>query len=212
MLLASGMQNLLHKPNETNLYFKGTFNREDNLFTNQFNIALNLKAATSVFDNVGNFKKFAIIPTGTTQRIMYKLGCFKFIGLNKRFLGFNGRLDALDVARKEEALLTGLVEKVEVQPDGEEIITKHKREDMPFVVADLTGFLCAFSNCFKASETRLAGLKQQGETLLLTYDTKEAELTNEKLQISVYDIPKGRELVWGESDVCGALSELNLKV
>ena len=125
-----------------------------NQFPNQFNIALNREAAKCIFSKVDDFAKFIIVPTHTTQALKYNLA--ELIpgsgrAYEKRFLGFNCRLDPMKLAT------------------GESTITDFPNK---VILADLTALFCAFSSGFKGStlEKSFFPLHPTAEQLVLTRD------------------------------------------
>ncbi|TPX09735.1 uncharacterized protein E0L32_009074 [Thyridium curvatum] len=126
------LQQLLEKRNVTNkltcCFQAGTFNLANNLFSNQFNIAMNPNAAKQVFERVDQFRKFYVVPTDTTLDVKYSL---KGLGerdraLERRCLGFNYHVDPESLAQDDIRLA--------------------KCQPKDVVMADLTAFLCAIQS------------------------------------------------------------------
>ncbi|KAF5966605.1 hypothetical protein FBULB1_11573 [Fusarium bulbicola] len=79
----------------------GTLNLQDNIFKNQFNIALDTESASYVLHNTHLFRSFAAVPTYTSKAISFALNGLEeggFSSLAKWILCFNHRQDPLDVA------------------------------------------------------------------------------------------------------------------
>jgi hypothetical protein len=91
---------------------------------------MNSRAARNILQEYKLFEMLAVVPSDTTQRVQYELAalCLNNETLAKRFLGFNLRLEAMDVASREEPI--------------------KDLQGKSSVMADLTAFLCAFSTTF----------------------------------------------------------------
>ncbi|KAH7160678.1 hypothetical protein EDB81DRAFT_323034 [Dactylonectria macrodidyma] len=148
-----------------------------NLFPNQFNIALNPKAAKFVFDHYEEFAQFTVVPSHTAQGVKYPLSGLKKEGgtcLEKRFLGFNCLEDPLKIATKQVTLEKDYPEKICPMPD-------------------LTAFLCALSPGFGGSTLGYAQLDDLDGTFLFRphdsgipmYDIAEASSVKEEELVEV---------------------------
>ncbi|KAH8706414.1 hypothetical protein BGZ61DRAFT_388757 [Ilyonectria robusta] len=126
-----------------------------NLFPNQFNIALNPKAAKFVFDHFTAFSNFTVVPSHTAQGVKYPLAGLKKEGgtcLEKRFLGFNCLEDPLKIATRKVTLEQNYPDKICPMPD-------------------LTAFLCALSPGFGGSTLGYAQLDDYDGTFIFRPDT-----------------------------------------
>lgn len=81
------------------------------MFTDQFNIALNRKAAKEVFNGYKEFFDFTVVPSHTAQNVKYPALALKRVGgdcLTKRILLYNLGTEpmkiAMDVAKMSEQL------------------------------------------------------------------------------------------------------------
>lgn len=164
---------------------KGSLDLSANLFPNQFNIALNPKAAKSVFEHFRQFAKFTAVPSHTAQNIKYPLNSLVEEGgrsLERKILGFNCHADPVKIAMEQVTLSRDHAGKASPMPD-------------------LTSFLCELQPGYMGAITRYARVVQQGETLLFEPDSA---------GIPMYDIEKSTELgvhelgeVWGSPETKG---------
>ncbi|KAG7424351.1 hypothetical protein Forpi1262_v014518 [Fusarium oxysporum f. sp. raphani] len=72
----------------------GSCDMSANLFSNQFNIALNQRAAKTVLNQYKEFADFTVVPSHTAQSIAYSALGLQRVGghcIEKRILGFNCR-------------------------------------------------------------------------------------------------------------------------
>ncbi|KAF5684739.1 hypothetical protein FCIRC_3822 [Fusarium circinatum] len=105
----------------------GSCDMSANLFSNQFNIALNQQAAKIVLSRSEEFAEFTVVPSHTAQSIKYSALGLKQQGghcIEKRILGFNCHEDPIKIVKNQVSL--------EKNYPG-------KTYSMP----DLTSFLCA---------------------------------------------------------------------
>ena len=152
-----------------------------NLFSNQFNIALNPDAARFVFANFRQFEKFTVVPSHTAQSVKYSLAGLAKAGggdLAKRCLGFNCREDPIKIAKKQ----------VTLEKD-------HPGKACP--MPDLTTFLCALSPGFSGARLSYVQVDERGEAILFR---EEAD------GIPMYDIKEG--LTLGEEETIALLNSL----
>ncbi|KAI8648916.1 hypothetical protein NCS56_01508500 [Fusarium sp. Ph1] len=85
----------------------GTCDLALNLFPNQFNIALNPKAAEFVFEHFRDFADFVAVPSHSAQNAQYSLVGLKKEGgltMERRCLGFNCGEEPLKMARNQVSL------------------------------------------------------------------------------------------------------------
>ncbi|RYC81888.1 hypothetical protein BFJ63_vAg15235 [Fusarium oxysporum f. sp. narcissi] len=85
----------------------GTLDLRENIFKNQFNIALDTKSADYVLQNPQLFRSFAAVPTHTSKSISFSLDRLEesgFSSLAKWILCFNHRQDPLNVAERNVTL------------------------------------------------------------------------------------------------------------
>lgn len=100
-----------------------------NLFSNQFNIALNQQAAKTVLGRSAEFAEFTVVPSHTAQSIKYSaLGLKKYGGhcIEKRILGFNCHEDPIKIVTNQVSL-------------------EQNYPDKAYSMPDLTSFLCALA-------------------------------------------------------------------
>ncbi|KAJ0136969.1 Uncharacterized protein HZ326_20045 [Fusarium oxysporum f. sp. albedinis] len=105
----------------------GSCDMSANLFSNQFNIALNQQAAKVVLSRSAEFAEFTVVPSHTAQSIKYSaLGLKKFGGhwIEKRILGFNCHEEPLKIVTDQVSL-------------------EQQYPDKVYPMPDLTSFLCA---------------------------------------------------------------------
>jgi hypothetical protein len=156
------------------------------LFSNQFNIALDLDAARFVLSNFHQFQSFVLVPTDATRSVMYSLAglCKEDPSLAKRFLGFNYHIDAMKLA-------TG-----EVTPDA--IVGRS------CAVPDLTAFLYAFSAGFKGLALGSASIMDKDDQLAMSRVSSGIpilEMQGPPLSLSDADIRR----IWSTLSVDGNL-------
>ncbi|KAF5699455.1 hypothetical protein FGLOB1_11374 [Fusarium globosum] len=112
----------------------GTLDLGDNIFKNQFNIALDRESACYVLDNPQLFRSFAAVPTHTSKQISFSLGGLerrRFSSLAKWILCFNHHQDPLDVA-KRKVTLAGQYSEVTIKlPDLAMILLRSNSEVYP---------------------------------------------------------------------------------
>ncbi|KLO80687.1 uncharacterized protein LW93_8931 [Fusarium fujikuroi] len=129
----------------------GSCDMSANLFSNQFNIALNEQAAKIVLGRSAEFAEFTVVPSHTAQSIKYSaLGLKKYGGhcIEKRILGFNCHEDPIKIVTNQVSL-------------------EQNYPDKAYSMPDLTSFLCALApdqlgpklECIEVDE-------QEGGTLL----------------------------------------------
>ncbi|KAL6355079.1 hypothetical protein LRP88_11556 [Fusarium phalaenopsidis] len=85
----------------------GTCDLALNSFPNQFNIALNPKAAEFVFEHFRDFADFVVVPSHSAQNARYSLVGLKKEGgptMERRCLGFNCGEEPLKMARNQVSL------------------------------------------------------------------------------------------------------------
>ncbi|SPJ86830.1 uncharacterized protein FTOL_11855 [Fusarium torulosum] len=133
----------------------GTLNLADNIFTNQFNIALDRESAAYVLDKVLDkphcFRDFVAVPTHTSQSISFsfdKLEENGFSSLARWILCFNLREDPLKVA-EGNATLAG------------------QHRDVTIKLPDLAMILLVFGSRVYPSETSKFMVKTIGKESLL---------------------------------------------
>ncbi|KAL5583742.1 hypothetical protein FOVSG1_015093 [Fusarium oxysporum f. sp. vasinfectum] len=105
----------------------GTCDMSANLFSDQFNIALNQQAAKIVLSRHTEFAEFTVIPSHTVQSITYSALALKRAGgqcIEKRILGFNCHQDPVKIVTKQVSI-------------------EGQYSDKFFPMPDLTSFLCA---------------------------------------------------------------------
>ncbi|KAG5753508.1 hypothetical protein H9Q70_003851 [Fusarium xylarioides] len=105
----------------------GSCDMSVNLFSNQFNIALNQQAAKIVLSRSAEFAEFTVVPSHTAQSIKYSaLGLKKYGGhcIEKRILGFNCHEDPIKIVTNQVSL-------------------EQNYPDKTYSMPDLTSFLCA---------------------------------------------------------------------
>ncbi|KAL7755407.1 hypothetical protein ACKLNR_014505 [Fusarium oxysporum f. sp. zingiberi] len=120
----------------------GTLDLRENIFKNQFNIALDTKSADYVLQNPQLFRSFAAVPTHTSKSISFSLDRLEesgFSSLAKWILCFNHRQDPLNVAERN-VTLTGQYRDVTIKlPDLAMILLRfnsavYPREESKFMV------------------------------------------------------------------------------
>ncbi|KID59388.1 hypothetical protein MAN_10693, partial [Metarhizium hybridum] len=159
----------------------GSCDPSANLLPNQFNIALNLKAARFVFNHFTEFLDFTVVPSHSAQSTKYSLAGLKHEGgrcLERRVLGFNCREDPLKIAGKQ----------VTIEKD-------YPNQACP--MPDLTAFLCALIPGFNGSTLGYAQVDDDNGTLIFR---------RESSGIPMYDIMDNRSLT--ETEVVATLSSL----
>lgn len=150
-----------------------------NLFTNQFNVALNIPAAEYVFQHFTQFARFTVVPSHSAQAVKYQLtGLAKEGGpsLEKRILGFNCHEEPLRIASRSVTLQDDYTDKASPMPD-------------------LTSFMCELQPGFMGSTPGHVRLVHQGSTLLFERDEGGGEGA-----IPMCDIKDLRELAAWEVD------------
>ncbi|EXM12446.1 hypothetical protein FoTM2_013628 [Fusarium oxysporum f. sp. vasinfectum] len=135
----------------------GSCDMSANLFSNQFNIALNQQAAKIVLSRSAEFAEFTVVPSHTAQSIKYSaLGLKKFGGhwIEKRILGFNCHEEPLKIVTDQVSL-------------GQQF------PDKAYPMPDLTSFLCALVPGHMGSNPRYIEVdEQKGGTLLFKKSDK----------------------------------------
>jgi hypothetical protein len=144
-----------------------------NLFTNQFNVALNIPAAEYVFQHFTQFARFTVVPSHSAQAVKYKLTGLAREGghhLESRILGFNCHEEPLRIASREATLHDDYGAKSSPMPD-------------------LTSFMCELQPGFMGSTPGHVRLVHDGSTLLFKRDEGGGEGA-----IPMCDIKSSREL------------------
>ncbi|KAK2922429.1 hypothetical protein FoTM2_017785 [Fusarium oxysporum f. sp. vasinfectum] len=120
----------------------GSLDLRENIFKNQFNIALDTESAYYVLHNPQLFRSFAAVPTHTSKPISFSLDRLEesgFSSLAKWILCFNHRQDPLNVAERN-VTLTGQYRDVTIKlPDLAMILLRfnsavYPREESKFMV------------------------------------------------------------------------------
>ncbi|KAG4266684.1 hypothetical protein FPRO04_13204 [Fusarium proliferatum] len=107
----------------------GSCDMSANLFSNQFNIALNQQAANIVLSRSAEFAEFTVVPSHTAQSIKYQaLALKKHEGryLERWTLGLNCREDPVKVVTEQVSL-------------------EQHYPDKAYSMPDLASFLCALA-------------------------------------------------------------------
>ncbi|KAF5978997.1 hypothetical protein FCOIX_5565 [Fusarium coicis] len=105
----------------------GTCDMSANLFSNQFNIALNQEAAEIVLSRHAEFAEFTVVPSHTVQSIEYSALGLKHAGgrcMEKRILGFNCHQEPVKIVTNQVSI-------------------EGQYSDKFFRMPDLTSVLCA---------------------------------------------------------------------
>ncbi|KID97008.1 hypothetical protein MAJ_07013, partial [Metarhizium majus ARSEF 297] len=170
----------------------GSCDASVNLFPNQFNIALNPKAARFVLHHFTEFANFAVIPSHSAQNTKYSLAGLEHEGgrgLERRVLGFNCREDPLKIAE-------------------EQVTIGKDYPDRACPMPDLTAFLCTLIPGFGG--LTLAYVQVDDDNGTLTF-------RRESSGIPMYDIMENRSLkeaevvaIFSSLTVRGDMSELGL--
>ncbi|CAH0051848.1 unnamed protein product [Clonostachys solani] len=98
----------------------GTQDFSANLFPNQFNIGLNIEAASFVLREYKQFSSFTIVPSATAQSLKFSLVGLQKLGhdcLGKKMLGYNGKVEAKDIAAGDFTIEKDFPEKTASMPD-----------------------------------------------------------------------------------------------
>ncbi|KAL2682352.1 hypothetical protein Neosp_006802 [[Neocosmospora] mangrovei] len=128
----------------------GTCDLALNLFPNQFNIALNPKAATFVFEHFSDFADFVVVPSHSAQNAQYSLVGLKKEGgptMERRCLGFNCGEEPLKMARDQVSL-------------------DNNYPDKTAPMSDLTAFLYALKPGFGDAKQGYVQVENQKGTLI----------------------------------------------
>ncbi|KAJ9418314.1 hypothetical protein QL093DRAFT_2591617 [Fusarium oxysporum] len=135
----------------------GSCDMSANLFSNQFNIALNQQAAKIVLSRSAEFAEFTVVPSHTAQSIKYSaLGLKKFGGhcIEKRILGFNCHEEPVKIVTNQVSL-------------------EQQYPDKSYSMPDLTSFLCALVPGHMGSKPGYIEVdEQEGGTLLFKKSDK----------------------------------------
>ncbi|KAK7211052.1 hypothetical protein V2G26_018230 [Clonostachys chloroleuca] len=106
---------------KVNCYLQaGTQNFSANLFPNQFNIGLNIEAASLVLREYKQFASFAIVPSATAQSLKYSLVGLQRVGhdcLGKKILGYNAKVKAKDIALGDHTIEKDFPKETASMPD-----------------------------------------------------------------------------------------------
>ncbi|EXL64938.1 hypothetical protein FOPG_18816 [Fusarium oxysporum f. sp. conglutinans race 2 54008] len=128
-----------------------------NLFSNQFNIALNQQAAKIVLSRSAEFAEFTVVPSHTAQSIKYSALGLKQIGghcIEKRILGFNCHEEPLKVVTNQVSL-------------------DQQYSDKAYSMPDLTSLLCALDPGHMGSKPgHIEVDEQEGGTFLFKRSDK----------------------------------------
>ncbi|KAI8667594.1 hypothetical protein NCS56_00896500 [Fusarium sp. Ph1] len=128
----------------------GTCDLALNLFPNQFNIALNPKAAEFVFEHFRDFADFVVVPSHSAQNAQYSLVGLKKEGgptMERRCLGFNCGEEPLKMARNQVSL-------------------DKNYADRKAPMSDLTAFLYALKPGFGDAKQGYVQVENQKGTLI----------------------------------------------
>ncbi|KAF4336497.1 hypothetical protein FBEOM_9629 [Fusarium beomiforme] len=129
----------------------GSCDMSANLFSNQFNIALNQKAAKIVLSRHAEFAEFTVVPSHTAQSIKYSALGLQRVGghcIEKRILGFNCHQEPLKIVTNQVSI------------EGQYL-------DKFYPMPDLTSFLCALvPGHMGAKPGHIKIDEQEGGTLL----------------------------------------------
>ncbi|KAF6519915.1 hypothetical protein HZS61_016332 [Fusarium oxysporum f. sp. conglutinans] len=135
----------------------GSCDMSANLFSNQFNIALNQQAAKMVLSRSAEFAEFTVVPSHTAQSIKYSaLGLKKFGGhcIEKRILGFNCHEEPVKIVTNQ-------------------VLLEQQYPDKSYSMPDLTSFLCALVPGHMGSKPGYIEVdEQEGGTLLFKKSDK----------------------------------------
>ncbi|EMT62439.1 hypothetical protein ACKRZS_005299 [Fusarium odoratissimum] len=135
----------------------GSCDMSANLFSNQFNIALNQQAAKIVLSRSAEFAEFTVVPSHTAQSIKYSaIGLKKFGGhcIEKRILGFNCHEEPVKIVTNQVSL-------------------EQQYPDKAYSMPDLTSFLCALVPGHMGSKPGYIEVdEQEGGTLLFKKSDK----------------------------------------
>ncbi|KAJ0148749.1 Uncharacterized protein HZ326_8701 [Fusarium oxysporum f. sp. albedinis] len=135
----------------------GSCDMSANLFSNQFNIALNQQAAKIVLSRSAEFAEFTVVPSHTAQSIKYSaLDLKKFGGhcIEKRILGFNCHEEPVKIVTNQVSL-------------------EQQYPDKSYSMPDLTSFLCALVPGHMGSKPGYIEVdEQEGGTLLFKKSDK----------------------------------------
>ncbi|KAG9497036.1 hypothetical protein J7337_011825 [Fusarium musae] len=135
----------------------GSCDMSANLFSNQFNIALNQQAAKVVLGRSAEFAEFTVVPSHTAQSIKYSALALKKYGghcIEKRILGFNCHEDPIKIVTNQVSL-------------------EQNYPDKTYSMPDLTSFLCALVPDKTGSKLGYIEVdEQEGGTLLFKKSDK----------------------------------------
>lgn len=156
--------------------FKGSCDLSENLFPNQFNIQLNLKASRHVLKDLSNFKKFTAVPTHSAKSIKYAASDLKQAGgslIERRILGFSCREDPLKIAKGLITLDKNYPDKIVIMPD-------------------LTAFICALGLKHIRAETSFVRLNDTDDVLL--FEPINPAMDTDSTKIPIFDLKADRIL------------------
>ncbi|KAG4269041.1 hypothetical protein FPRO04_12318 [Fusarium proliferatum] len=135
----------------------GSCDMSANLFSNQFNIALNQQAAKIVLSRSTEFAEFTVVPSHTAQSIKYPALSLKKYGghcIEKRILGFNCHEDPIKIVTNQVSL-------------------EQNYPDKAYSMPDLTSLLCALAPDQLAPKPGYIEVdEQEGGTLLFKKSDK----------------------------------------
>ncbi|CAG9955981.1 unnamed protein product [Clonostachys rosea f. rosea IK726] len=98
----------------------GTQDFSANLFPNQFNIGLNIEAASFILKEYEQFASFAIIPSATAQSLKYSLVGLQRVGhkcLGKKILSYNAKVKAKDIVLGDHTIEKDFPNETASMPD-----------------------------------------------------------------------------------------------
>uniref|UniRef100_A0A8H7NI10 Uncharacterized protein n=1 Tax=Bionectria ochroleuca TaxID=29856 RepID=A0A8H7NI10_BIOOC len=114
----------------------GTQDFSANLFPNQFNIGLNIEAASLVLKEYKQFASFAIVPSATAQSLKYSLVGLQRVGhdcLGKKILGYNVKVQAKDIALGDHTIEKDFPTQTASMPDLTTFLCVLKGEELGVV-------------------------------------------------------------------------------
>ncbi|CAG9955487.1 unnamed protein product, partial [Clonostachys rosea f. rosea IK726] len=111
----------------------GTQDFAANLFTNQFNIGLNIEAASFVLREYKQFSSFTVVPSATAQCLRYSLAGLQRVGhecLGKKLLGYNAKVDAEHIASGKYSLEEQFPDEIALMPDLTTFLCVLKKKEL----------------------------------------------------------------------------------
>uniref|UniRef100_A0A0B7KHW6 Uncharacterized protein n=1 Tax=Bionectria ochroleuca TaxID=29856 RepID=A0A0B7KHW6_BIOOC len=202
---------------KVNCYLQaGTQDFSANLFPNQFNIGLNIEAASFVLKEYKQFASFAIVPSATAQSLNYSLVGLQRLGhdcLGKKILGYNAKVEAKDIALGNRTIEKDFPEKTASMPDLTTFLCVLKSKELGVfgsyveVVYSIEGEVDSTTEDSKKDYSQ-NGKPKNGEPAKSKPETTEPErdqkskikegvslrLKNSKQGIFIYQVPSKKEL------------------